>query len=60
MDLHEIKRRIELLRCEPAEGAIAELATLLDALVDNVLRIDSAARAAANTASCLANGIVPD
>ncbi len=58
MDIRQIRRAIGELDVErPTDMKIA---IILEAIVDRLDAIEARANRAANTASCLANGIQPD
>jgi hypothetical protein len=58
--LTELENRIGALRTDPTTESLDEIVDVLQAIVTELKRIDGMAYRAANTASCLANGIQPD
>jgi hypothetical protein len=63
--IHEARAVRDMVSSEPypdlrLQSAVINLANLVTALAENVESASKTARQAADTASCLANGIQPD
>lgn len=60
MNTNEIHDRIQLASTEPTQKSLLEILNILDAMNENIARVERAASHANNVAGCLANGIIPD
>lgn len=56
-DIHDM---IQQASTEPTPATILNILRILDAINSNLEACELSARRANNTASCLANGIIPD